>query len=97
MTNHPNMLTTDFAGESATPSQCPRLARANTIGCALDDSGDFDARSWSKGSAVRVYVKTSAGKDCGYLAINADLSIDRSGLTKQAGTIAGIASAAVAS
>lgn len=94
MTNqlHPNMLTTDCAGESAGPASSPRVDRAREIIDALDATGEYDARLWAKGEQVRVYVKTAKGKICGWLGVNADLSIDRSGLSKQAGTITGIAS-----
>lgn len=93
MTNelHPNMLATDCAGESETTKVSDREFRAHSIVEALEATGDYYGNVWAKGNQVRVYVKTSKGKDCGWIGVNADLSIDRSGLSKQAGTISSIA------
>lgn len=88
---HPNLLATDCAGEDTGPAPSARLDRAYAIVEALDATGEYDARVWAKGEHVRVYVKTTKGKDCGWLGVAADLSIDRSGLSKQAGTISSIA------
>ncbi len=95
MTNelHPNMLATDFAGDETSTKVSDREFRAHSIVEALEATGDYYGNVWAKGSAVRVYVKTAKGKDCGWLGVNSDLSIDRSGLSKQAGTISSIAEA----
>lgn len=89
-TNHPNLLATDCAGVDNTISN-ERTDRAQAIADALDATGDYDAKVWAKGNQVRVYVRTAKGKDCGFLGVAIDLSIDRRGLSKQAGTIADIA------
>lgn len=89
-TNHPNLLATDYAGVDNTISN-ERTDRAQGIADALDASGNFSAKVWAKGSQVRVYVRTAKGKDCGFLGVATDLSIDRNGLSRQAGTIADIA------
>lgn len=91
MTNqlHPNLLTTDCAGETAVVTK--RESHAYSIAEALDATGEYNARVWAKGSAVRVYVKTTKGKDCGWLGVADDLSVDRSGLVRSAGTIASLA------
>lgn len=88
---HPNLLAGDFAGVDNKISNA-RTDRADAIAEALEATGDYTAKSWAKGEQVRVYVRTAKGKDCGFLAVAADLAIDRSGLSKQAGTIASIAS-----
>lgn len=66
----------------------------------LDNTGNFDASLWLKASPrfVRVYVTTAGrkGKDCGYLTISADGTVDYSTLTRQKGGIQAVVGAAIA-
>jgi hypothetical protein len=65
-----------------------RDAIAEEVAAKINDSGNYTATVWSKGDAVRVYVKTTGRKpkDCGWVAIDSDGSPVRN-LIRQGGTI----------
>jgi len=90
--NDANMLVADCAGETAVTIGDESAWK---IEAALEAAG-FSARTWVGGANVRVYVKSDKGKDCGFVALKGGV-VDRSGLTRQAGTIAAIAESAVQS